>query len=89
MEPFSEVDSMANITVKNIPDDLYKKLSRSAKLNRRSINQEIIVCIENSVEDKIQTPEQVIKKARRLRNKTADHPISSDELNSIKGIKRL
>jgi len=80
---------MANITVKNIPDDLYEKLSRSAKINRRSINQEIIVCIENSVEDEIQTPEQVIKKARRLRNKTTDHPISNDELNSIKGIKRL
>jgi len=89
MEPFSEVDSMANITVKNIPDDLYEKLSRSAKINRRSINQEIIVCIENSVQDEIHIPEQVIKKARMLRSKTAGHPISNEELISIKGIKRL
>ncbi len=89
MEPQDEVSSLANITVKNIPDDLYEKLSRCAKINRRSINQEIIVCIENSVQDKIHTPEQVLEKARKLRNKTADHPISNDELNSIKGIKRL
>jgi len=83
------VSILANITVKNIPDDLYEKLSRIAKLNRRSINQEIIVCIENSVQDKTRTPEQVLETARKLRNKTADHPISNDELNTIKGIKRL
>ena len=80
---------MANITVKNIPDDLYEKLSRSAKINRRSINQEIIVCIESSVQDKVYTPEQILEKARRLRDKTAGHPISNDELSLIKGIKRL
>lgn len=80
---------MANITVKNIPDDLYEKLSKSAKLNRRSINQEIIVCIENNIQGKVDTPEQVLTNARRLRKKTAENPISSDELSQIKGIKRL
>ena len=89
MEPLNEVNSLANITVKNIPDDLYEKLSRSAKINRRSINQEIIVCIENSVLNKAESPEQVLEKARRLRKKTAAHPINNDELNLIKGIKRL
>lgn len=89
MEPLNEVDSMANITVKNIPDDLYEKLSRCAKINRRSINQEIIVCIENTVQNKVYTPMQILEKARKLRNKTSDHPIGSDELNLIKGIKRL
>ena len=89
MEPRHEVNTLANITVKNIPDDLYEKLSRSAKINRRSINQEIIVCIENCVQDKIHTPEQILRKARKLRSKTADHPIGNNELNLIKGIKRL
>ncbi len=80
---------MANITVKNIPDDLYEKLSKSAKINRRSINQEIIVCIENNIQDKADTPGHILKNARRLRKKTAEHPIGNDELNQIKGIKRL
>ncbi len=89
MEPQDEVSSLANITVKNIPDDLYEKLSRCAKINRRSINQEIIVCIEKTVQNKAYTPVQILEKARKLRNKTTDHPISNDELYSIKGIKRL
>jgi plasmid stability protein len=80
---------MANITVKNIPDDLYAKLHKSAKINRRSLNQEIIVCIENSVQDKVIVKDQLLEKARRIRKKTAGHPISNEELNLIKGINRL
>ncbi|MDJ0703039.1 MAG: Arc family DNA-binding protein [Leptolyngbyaceae cyanobacterium MO_188.B28] len=37
---------MASITVKNIPDDLYEKLREAATLNHRSVNSEIIVCLE-------------------------------------------
>jgi hypothetical protein len=40
---------MQTITVKKIPPDLYKKLKQSAKENRRSINSEIIVCIERAI----------------------------------------
>jgi len=40
---------MPTITVKNIPDELYERLKQLAKANRRSINSEIIVCIERSV----------------------------------------
>ena len=40
---------MANITVKNIPADLYEHLKESAGANHRSINGEIIACIERAV----------------------------------------
>jgi antitoxin FitA len=40
---------MQTITVKNIPPDLYKKLKQIAKENRRSINSEIIMCIERAI----------------------------------------
>ncbi len=80
---------MPNITVKNIPDNLYEELKRSAKINRRSINQEIIMCIENSVQHKVESPAQVLEKARKLREKTAGRPISDAELNRIKEAKRL
>ncbi len=39
---------MHTITVKNIPPEIYRKLKQSAKENRRSINSEIIMCIERS-----------------------------------------
>ena len=80
---------MPNITVKNIPDDLYEELKRSAKINRRSINQEIIMCIESNVQHKFESPAQVLEKARKLRKKTAGSPISEIEFNLIKEAKRL
>lgn len=37
---------MATMTIKNIPDDLYARLKESAAAHRRSINSEVIVCLE-------------------------------------------
>ena len=37
---------MANITVKNIPDELYERLKNVAHLRHRNINNEIIRSIE-------------------------------------------
>ncbi len=80
---------MRNITVKNIPNDVYDQLKQSAKINRRSINQEIIICIESSTQGAVIEPQQFLDNARRLRKITADRPISNEELNRVKGIKRL
>ena len=80
---------MRNITIKNIPEDLYEKIKRNANANRRSLNQEIIVCIEKSVIGEEVSPEQLIENARRLRKKTASHYLKNEELNQIKGYERL
>ena len=40
---------MATLTIKNLPDEIYAALSRTAKRNRRSINNEAIVQLERSV----------------------------------------
>lgn len=34
------------LTVKKIPDEVYERLKHSAKMNRRSMNSEAIVCLE-------------------------------------------
>ncbi len=47
---------MSSITVKNIPEDLYKRLKLRAAANHRSINSEIIVCIEQVLDN--QQPER-------------------------------
>lgn len=68
---------MASVTVKNIPEDLYEKIRLSAALHRRSINSELIHCIESILTpEKIDAPER-IKRARWLRssiNKAAIDP---------------
>jgi len=80
---------MATVTVKNIPDELYERLKTVAEINRRSINSEIIVCIENSVTSRRINPDEVLENARRLRQLTASHRISDEEFNQAKAEGRL
>jgi len=80
---------MATVTVKNIPDELYKRLKSIAEINRRSINSEIIVCIENSVASRRISLDEALANARQLRQLTAGHLISSEEFNQAKAEGRL
>lgn len=40
---------MATLTLKNVPDDLYRRLKEQAAAHRRSLNQEAIECLGNAV----------------------------------------
>jgi len=76
---------MSSITVKNIPDDLYERLRQSAAANHRSINKEIIACIEGAVRGRGKAEvENILADARKLRELTKDHPISDALINKIK-----
>ena len=80
---------MATITVKNIPDELYERLKTVAEINRRSINSEIIMCIENTVISRRINLDEVLENARQLRQLTAEHPITHKEFNQAKSEGRL
>lgn len=58
---------MATVTVKNIPDDLYVRLKAAAAKNRRSINSEIIMCIEENLLHRRVSAEQVLDRVRKIR----------------------
>lgn len=75
---------MATVTVKNIPNELYDRLKSVAEINRRSINSEIIMCIENAVISRRIDPDEVLENARQLRQLTAEHLISDDAFNKAK-----
>jgi len=75
---------MATVTVKNIPDEIYERLKSVAEINRRSINSEIIMCIENAVASRRINLDEVIETARQLRQLTAGHPLSKEEFNQAK-----
>jgi hypothetical protein len=79
---------MTAYTVKNIPSDIYEKLKRSAVVNRRSINSEIIFCIENTVQSQAVDSGLVLRRARKLRTLTRKWPITDDELKMAKEIGR-
>lgn len=73
---------MANLTIKNIPDELYHALKCRAELHRRSINSEVIV----SLEQILQTIDSqiILKNARKLREKTKRYPVTQKKLNAAK-----
>lgn len=75
---------MTTITVKNIPDDLYERLKQAAKTNRRSINSEIIACIERSVSPRPLDIETFLAEARQLRERTAEYVLTPEELHHAK-----
>jgi len=79
---------MPTITVKNIPAELYDRLKRSAQANRRSINSEIIVCIERALYSRQIDTEAILPRARELREKTVDYPITDEEFTQAKATGR-
>jgi plasmid stability protein len=75
---------VATLTVKNIPDDLYVELKRVAESNHRSLNSEIIVCIERAVRSRRINPEEVLARVRQLREKAGQYVITDEEINQAK-----
>ncbi len=73
---------MAAITLKNIPDELYEQIKLAARIHHRSINNEIIVCLEREL---LATPVQTesrIGRARELRAHITKGSITAKEINN-------
>lgn len=72
---------MPSITLKNIPDDLYEKLKDAARINHRSLNSEIIYCVERTLNTHKINVEEHLRVARQLRAKTAQHLLTDRQLD--------
>jgi plasmid stability protein len=59
---------MATITLKNIPEQLYQKLKKRAKQHYRSLNSEVIVCLDNVLGSKKVDPNLLLERVRDLRS---------------------
>jgi antitoxin FitA len=40
---------MPTLTIKNLPDEVYRQLKSRAAANRRSLNSEILTCLEQAL----------------------------------------
>jgi plasmid stability protein len=74
------VDGMKSITVKNIPDAIYERLKESAETNRRSLNSEIIACLERSVVLRRLDVEQIIQRADEIRARIKGPKLKTAEI---------
>ncbi len=75
---------MTTFTVKGIPDDLYQRLKERAAAHRRSINSELIVCLERALLGDRIDPEQMLARADAVRERLEMRPYTQAALNAAK-----
>jgi plasmid stability protein len=72
--------SIMNLTVKDIPGRLHKKLKARAEANKRSLNWEVIDILERAVEARPIDIESLVAEAERVRARIKVPPLSEEIL---------
>ena len=75
---------MPALTIKNIPDDLYECLKEAARVHRRSLNSEILYCVERVLIPHKTDVSERLAVARRIREKTVAYTLTDDILDAAK-----
>ncbi len=74
---------MPALTIKNIPDALYKELKLVAQQHQRSINSEVIVCLKRVLLPKKISPEDRLKNIQALRSQIPPDVITVEDIARI------
>lgn len=61
---------MANLTVRDLPDELYERLRQQAKAHRRSITAETTVILERALGGRALREDELLRRAKALRERT-------------------
>lgn len=72
------------LTLKNIPDELYERLRESAAVNRRSLNNEAIICLETALMPGQLSPVERLERIRALRASLPKGKFKASEIDSLK-----
>lgn len=57
---------MPALTIKGLPDGVYRRLKLSAARHRRSLNSEVITCLERGLAFPERSPEEIVAGLRRF-----------------------
>ena len=80
---------MATLTIKNIPDPVYERLKHQAVEHRRSLNQEVIIRLEQSIARAPIDPATFLAQIRALRVKPRKGPLTDRVITKLKRQGRL
>ena len=75
---------MATMTLKNVPDELYEELRRSAARHRRSMNREAITCLERALKGERMDPESLVSRVRESRARMAGVFVTDADLRAAR-----
>lgn len=71
---------MPALTIKNIPDALYEQLKTAAELHRRSINSEVLVCLERALQATKINPAERLSRIEQLRASIKTNAINPEDI---------
>jgi antitoxin FitA len=72
------------ITLKGIPDDIYERLKQSAEANRRSVNSEVIVCLETLLLPKKTPASEHLAAIRAIRSRLPKRAFKHSDIDRFK-----
>lgn len=75
---------MPTLTIKGLPDPIYERLKAQAEANRRSLNGEIIVCLERAVSASRFDATAWLDEARAFREGLTIEPLSDADLREAR-----
>jgi len=79
---------MPNISLKNLPKDIHRRLKERAKRNHRSLNSELIACLQEAVMPKRIDPGEAAEAIRALRARFRGPPLQDDDVARLKAERR-
>lgn len=80
---------MANLTIKNVPEPLVHRLKAQAVRHRRSLNLEVINCLETATGTAPVDPEALLAHIRAVRPKPRGLRLTEGLLTRMKASGRL
>ena len=84
---------MANLSIRNLPDDVYRELKKLAKQNKRSINNELIYLITDNFRiyelssKKKNSKSDLFEKIRRQRKEVQKKGIKIDAVKIVRELR--
>jgi len=73
---------MPTITLKNVPRSLHVKLKQQAKSHKRSLNQEAIACLEETLQTTRPVPVHILEERfQKVRDAVKVPPLTDDFLD--------
>lgn len=80
---------MPTLTIKGMPDSLYRRLKERAAANRRSLNGEILVALEQAIATAPPDADALIGRADALRASLRTPRLTDAKLRAAKNTGRL
>lgn len=80
---------MPNLTIKNIPEKIYRRLKRVAEENHRSLNGQVIACLDETLAPPKVSVDEQLAQVRRLREALrTKHFKAGDGLKAVEAGRR-